>query len=191
MISFSSSSSSSMITGTSLGLGKLSKTDSSTLIWKGCGVGAKVVGTILLSSNTVVLSGWLVVVAGASVVVVVVVGLVLSFGRRRLREKSNFFGRFVVAASVVLLTVAASVTTSCRVVLLSSCWVVLKARKLLSVVIGTPVNCEPPVVPATVVLRSSPCSLASGANVSRASVSDLLVTAETLITVTGSSVTVV
>jgi len=42
------------------------------------------------------------------------------------------------------------------VVLLSSCWVVLKARKLLSVVIGTPVNCEPPVVPATVVLGSSP-----------------------------------
>ena len=94
-----------------LTLGKLSKTDSSTLIWKGWGVGAKVVGTILLSSNTVVLSGWLVVVVGASVVVVVVVGLVLSFGRRRLREKSNFFGRFVVGASVVLLTVAASVTT--------------------------------------------------------------------------------
>ena len=94
-----------------LTLGKLSKTDSSTLIWKGWGVGARVVGAnvLLLSSNTVVLNGWLVVVAGTSVVVVV--GLVLSFGRRRLREKSNFFGRFVVGASVVLLTVAASVTT--------------------------------------------------------------------------------
>ena len=93
-------------------LGKLSKPGvSSTLIWKGWGVGARVVGAnvLLLSSNTVVLNGWLVVVAGASGVVVV--GLVLSFGRRRLREKSNFFGRFVVGASVVLLTVAASVTT--------------------------------------------------------------------------------
>ena len=92
-----------------LTLGKLSKTDSSTLIWNGWGVaGAKVVGAkvLLLSSTTVVLNGWAVVVVGAFVVV----GLNLSLGRRRLREKSNFFGRFVVGISVVLLTVAASVT---------------------------------------------------------------------------------
>ena len=99
-----------LLLASELTLGKLSKTDSSTLIWNGWGVaGAKVVGAkvLLLSSTTVVRNGWAVVVVGAFVVVV---GLNLSLGRRRLREKSNFFGRFVVGISVVLLTVAASVT---------------------------------------------------------------------------------
>ena len=102
-----------LLLASELTLGKLSKTDSSTLIWNGWGVaGAKVVGAkvLLLSSTTVVLNGWTVVVVGAFVVV----GLNLSLGRRRLREKSNFFGRFVVGISVVLLTVAASVTIWCK-----------------------------------------------------------------------------
>ena len=103
-----------LLLASELTLGKLSKTDSSTLIWNGWGVaGAKVVGAkvLLLSSTTVVRNGWAVVVVGAFVVV----GLNLSLGRRRLREKSNFFGRFVVGISVVLLTVAASVTIWGRV----------------------------------------------------------------------------
>ena len=112
-------------------LGKLSKTGvSSTLIWKGWGVGEKVVGAkvFLLSSNTVVLNGCLVVVVGASVVLVV--GLVLSFGRRRLREKSNFFGRVVVGTSVVLLIVVAASVTTCRSCFDRSLKMVLMSRPL-------------------------------------------------------------